>query len=222
MNIETDRNNIRNEGFCLVVESKTPSPIVISVPHDGLSGGVLSGLLSVREKGMILKDSNVWPIAKDILMTCPANAVQGLIPRDFVDYNRSYEKALEDKALRGSYDSYHRNIGHLLQTAIRNHGKRRCLLLDIHGFGIQPRYAPSEGYDIILGTNNRSSIHFDDVDREMAGYLSDLGYRVFLPAEMPVDRRLDSLNGGYTNRRYSGEFGINGIQIEIARKFRTK
>ncbi|HWQ60345.1 MAG TPA: N-formylglutamate amidohydrolase [Candidatus Fimivivens sp.] len=182
----------------------------------------MSGLLNTREKGLTLRDSNVWPLVRDILIGCPANAIRGMIPRGFVDYNRSYEHALEDTALRVPYETYHRNIECLLQTAIGSHGKEQCLLLDVHGFGDQPRYAPPEGYDIVLGTNNRSSIRYGEPDRNLAEFLASLGYRVFLPSERTIDSRPDALNGGFTTSRYSNLFGVNVIQIEIARKYRTK
>lgn len=109
-----------------------------------------------------------------------------------------------------------------MKTAISKHHRENCLLIDLHGFGQQPPYAPPDGYDLILGTSNRATIKFGNPDRELAGFLERSGYRVFLPREKPISQEPDKFNGGFTTYHYSDEFGINAIQIEIARRFRTK
>jgi len=221
------------EKFTWIFEVKAGSPIVIAVPHDpGLSSHDLLGFLNPRKKGVKGRDGYVWPIAKDILLGAKINAVRGLFPRDFIDYNRSLEginyyplsqneaqTALDDMAgLQCFYDYYHQAIARLLIKAIRIYGKKSCLLIDLHGFAKQPSHGE---YDLIFGTGNRITVN-SNIDQAMAAFFSDRGYRVFLPAEEAIGPLEDIYSADFTTRHYAEKFGIDAIQIEIAKKFRTR
>lgn len=222
MKINFKGHAIRYSDFYLSVEKSDPAPILITVPHDGLLKSSLLGLIPMRQNGHHLRDQNVWPLAKDILLNSPASGLRGMIPRILIDYNRPPEEAFEEDELELPYQKYHQKIEQLLETAINKHSRENCLLIDLHGFSLQPSYAPPEGYDLILGTNNRTTIKFGTLDQDLAQFLTALGYTVFLPGEKPLTQFADKFNGGFTNYYYSSKFEINAIQIEIARRFRVK
>jgi N-formylglutamate amidohydrolase len=221
----------RNENFTWSSKATNGSPIVITVPHDrGFHPNDLIGFLKPRERGATIWDMHVWPIVKDILLQVRINAVRGLFPRHFVDYNRppkaidhypfsqgEMETAFDDESLRYIYDSYHRAIASLLTETIRIYGRKKCLLMDFHGFANQPSYGE---YDLILGTGNRTTVR-SNVDQLFADFFSKRDYHVFLPTRETKELQEDIYNGGFTVRHYAKIFTINAIQIEIAKKFRT-
>jgi N-formylglutamate amidohydrolase len=92
------------------------------------------------------------------------------------------------------------------------------LLLDFHGFSSEPDH---DEYDIVLGTDNRSTV-FSEVDRQLFEFLESRGYRILLSSKKKIKEDENRYNGGFTICHHSHEFGINAIQIEIARHFRTK
>lgn len=231
--INLENYTVTMEEFCIVLECKKPTPIIMSVPHDSLSGLDFDDMFLSRQTGG--KDTHTWPIVKDILLNCDVHVVRGLMPRRFVEYNVGYpdnvnyyplsqkeEKvALVDEQLVGQYEYYHSAISRLIEKSKPIFGEAQCLLIDMHGFGTQPEYAPPGGYDMIFGTGNRSSIRHGDIDRKLAGYLKNQGYEVFLPKETTMREIEDALGGGYTTRHHSAQGNINAIQIEIAKKFRS-
>ena len=220
-----------NKEFTWVFETTKGSPIVITVPHDrGFYPHDLFGFFEPREKGVKGHDGHIWPIVKDILLRVRVNAVRGLFPRHFIDYNRSpegisyyplsqkeTETAFDDARLRHIYDYYHRAVTRLLMKSIRTYGQEKCLLVDFHGFTKQPSYGE---YDIILGTGNRITVH-SSIDQALTDFLSDRGYQVFLPVEETIGQQEDVYSADFTVRHYAEKFGIDAIQIEVAKKFRV-
>ncbi len=222
----TDKN------FSWVFEFVIGSPVVITVPHDyGFSSSEIFGLFEQRKDGVKGRDHHVWPIAKDVLLKVGVHAVRGLFPRSFIDYNRSPEginyyplsqekaqTAFDDDSLKSIYDSYHHAIANLLTNAIAKRGREKCLLIDLHGFTNQPSYGE---YDIILGTGNRITIHNSNIDQLFSDFFSARGYKVFLPLEAAIGPLEDKYSADFTTRHYAERFGVDAIQIEVARKFRT-
>ncbi len=220
----------------IVVEAKTPSPVLISVPHDGLPTQTFSGFFEPRTIGHKGRDQNVWPVAKDVLLSANANAVRGLMPRAFIDYNRAWPEginyypltqkevhtALDDNRLSSAYAAYHASIDRMIANSISCFGKQRSLLIDLHGFKKQPPYAPPQGFDLILGTGNRASIPHGDVDRRFAQFMRERGYVVFLPEMSGVGEEEDYYSADFTTRHHSEKHGINVIQVEIAFRFRER
>jgi N-formylglutamate amidohydrolase len=164
----------------------------------------------------------VWPIVRDVLSVYEANVVRGLMPRKFVDYNRPEWEAFELQQFRSTHEAYHGRIFRELRQMQLHHGLDAFLLLDIHGFGVQPPYAPREGYDLILGTGNRTTIAHGDVDQELAHFLEACGYNVFLPSHEIEHPPHERMNGGFTVRSFAREFKVNAIQLEIAPRFRKR
>lgn len=219
------------ESACWKFKSAPLSRVTISVPHDrAFSPHDLSGFLEKRKKGVRGRDPHVWSVVKDIMIAVPANAVRGTFPRDFVDYNRGFiavnyypltqpeaEMALEDNRLYPVYRQYHAAIESLLRDSIERWGREKCLLLDFHGFSKQPPYGQ---FDVILGTGNRRTVG-SEVDRELAEALRSKGYSVFLPEDEGRGPLEDIYSADYTTRHYH-ELGVDTIQVEIAKPFRTR
>lgn len=220
----------------MVCESNTLNPVVISVPHDGLITADLSGFFIERKIGYRGRDMHVWSITKDIIQKYPASAIRGLMPRAFVDYNRSWPNpinyypktqkevhtALDDERLSAFYRYYHDSISRMLRKSIDRFGRESVLLIDLHGFAKQPPYAPAEGYDLILGTGNRITVPCGNIDVQFAQYMCALGYTVFLPKELSLGSEEDYYSADFTTRHHSEKLNINVLQIEIASRFRKK
>lgn len=238
--IELGRYDVSMEEFCLVFECARQTSVVISVPHDTLPGPDFDGLFVSRGKGGV--DKHVWPIVKDIMLKTDVHVVRGLMPRRFVEYNighplnenyyplsqKAERKSLVDERLASQHQFFHEEIKRLLKKAVKANGQAQCLLIDMHGFGQQPVYAPPYGYDLIFGTANRTTIRHgrgltgrEGIDRLLAKRLKTLDYQVFLPKCRPVRPIEDDFSGGYTVRHHSEASEINAIQIEIAKRFRT-
>lgn len=200
----------------------TESPVLLTVPHDGMAARNFKSFLPHRNNDITLHDWATWSIVSDMLDACDANVVRGMLPRTIVDYNRSPAEAFEHTQASDSYSAYHALIGRALSSMRQTHPEDRILLLDVHGFVKQPVYAPEGGYDIILGTGNRSTIAHGEPDRELSDFLIKLGYQVFLPSASPVRPEGDVLNGRYTVRHWSRKLRVNCIQLEIARQFRER
>jgi N-formylglutamate amidohydrolase len=210
----------------------TSSPIVISIPHDGTLKD-FKGIFRSRSCGAVVRDKNVWPIVRDMLETCQAHVVRGLVSRTFIDYNRAWPEAvnyypfprptytaLEDPRLAPLYLHYHKEIDRLIGGSKEKFGAHRNLLIDLHGFSTQPPDAPLSGYDLIFGTNNRGTINYGEPDRRLAEHLRSKGYAVFLPEE--YRREGEMYSADHTACSHARRHGINTLQIEIASRFRLK
>ncbi|MCX6714458.1 MAG: N-formylglutamate amidohydrolase [Candidatus Uhrbacteria bacterium] len=208
--------------YVQVLESRKPSKVLITVPHDGLYGFELEPFLSPRKNGATLHDRGVWPIVRDMLGVCGANVIRGLMSRHYLDYNRNETDAFESPQFQSSYQAYHGRIFHELRQMQNRFGSEELLFLDLHGFGTQPSRAPRDGFDLVFGTGNRSTIPHGEPDQELARFLETRGYTVFLPTEQVQRQPFDPLNGGFTVRAYARELGVNAIQIEIAPRFRHR
>ncbi len=206
--------------YVQVLESRTPSKVLITIPHDGLHGFELEPFLTPRKQGVLLHDRGVWPIARDMLELCGVNVIRGLMSRHYLDYNRREADAFESLQFQASYQMYHGRVFHLLRHMQQRFGSEELLLLDLHGFGTQPSCAPRDGYDLVLGTGNRSTISYGEPDRVLANHLKERGYEVFLPTTVAQRPPADPFNGGFTVRTIARELGVNAIQIEIASRFR--
>ncbi len=240
--IDFEHHRVTNINFTEVWQAKKPSRVVITVPHDGMPNYKWPDKIRDRRKGVTGGDPGVWLIAKDILFGSKRlnirefiSVVKGDIPRGMVDLNRSWpiprsyykgqkpQLALENSRYAPEYRQYHGTIGQLLEESINRYGKAGCLLIDLHGFAKQPDYAPKGGYDLILGTGNRTSIYYGDIDLAMGEYLRHKGYEVFVPGDKSATHQKEDLYAAeFTTRYYATKYKINAVQIETAHKFRDK
>ncbi len=223
-------------------ESKLVNKIIVSVPHDVRANYTWPDQL--RTQGVIHGDLGVWLVAKDLMFEQPMqirldiqdriSVVRTTMPRGLVDMNRrlsvesnysnsEVQTALENLRYTNVYKHYYLELSRLIELGIKTFGTDGLLVLDLHGFKKQPEYAPDGGFDLIFGTDNRKTIFNNDVDIKMGQYLQELGYKVFVPNNNPINgRKEDAYAAGYITRSFSDFYNINVIQIEIAYKFRDK
>ena len=228
---------IENENFSVTYVHAAPSKVVISVPHDGLITEDFSNLFKPRRLGWKGRDKYVWPIVNDILVRSieskyPIDALRFLMSRAYIDANREVKGdknvdpdtlgqiAFDDPKLARVYGHYHEQIIYLLRRSISTHGEKEVLFIDMHGFGKQPKFAPEGGYDLILGTANRTTVPFGEMDKKFTVFMEAKGYKVFLPTETPISPNGDPYSAGHITRLYAKKFGVNALQIEIDSKFR--
>lgn len=216
--------------FIIKIENDD-SPIIISVPHGGVKnsyGSWLNLLFKERaksenpnnneikgEKVVLGGDSQILHVVSDILKRHQANAVIGLLPRLFVDYNRFVpEVAYADEGIKPFYEAYHSAISETIERLSKKWNT--VCLFDFHGFGKQP----IEGveFDIILGSNGESAP--GGLDKKFYETLSDK-YRIFCAGVdgMPAESTL--YKGDTSNLHYSKKYGIDAILVEISPKFRS-
>lgn len=199
----TENLNLTISGFCQVLKHTAPSGVIMTVPHDGIYADQF-GFFQKRDKGadgkraIHMHDIDVWPIVNSVVEhahnrgTC-IDAVRFLAPRMYVDANRpliqnadpASQTALDDRRLIPAYENYYECIRELVTRSVDARGKDRVLFIDCHGFGKQPDIAPPEGFDLILGTDNRATIKHSQIDRDFAEAMRNFGYRVFLPEKIP-------------------------------------
>ncbi len=231
---------IDNENFSITYYNNNgPSRVVLSVPHDGLAAENFTGLFTPRSLGWKGADKYTGPLVNDVMFYALQNglsvdAVRFLMARMFVDANREVptienidsetrgQVAYDDMKLARVFAYYHEQIDYLLQRSICKFGQKNVLFLDVHGFGKQPEFAPKAGYDLILGTANRSTINYGTIDVTFAEFMEGCGYTVFLPTETPIRPSGDPYSAGHITRLYAKKYSINVVQIEIASKFRQK
>lgn len=78
--------------FCLTLTRAKVSNVVLSIPHDGAGRYEFDGIFSPREKGVTVRDMNIWPIGREIFaQTSTVSLVRGMLPRTLVDYNRALD-----------------------------------------------------------------------------------------------------------------------------------
>jgi len=196
-----------NFGIAFVPSMAPPPRVFITVQHDGLSRHVFEGLYENRKSGTE-PDSRTLLLAMRLFRAASPHVgvIYSLFPRSVLETNVPPDEAYRDPALKPLYDSYHQEVEGYLAAAVRAHGT--CALLDLHGFSSdgQPSYAPPGGYDVILGTGNRSTIPHheagteatDDLDYRIRDALTEAGLAVFCPEWEPIlERRWREEAGKY-------------------------
>lgn len=221
----------KQENFVLSIMNDE-SPIIITVPHGGMtnsSGAWLGNIFNKRirsdvpgenfikgEKMVLGGDHNIAHIAFDILKTHQANIVIGLLPREFVDYNRFVpEVACNDERLKEYYDFYHQTISEIIERLKKKWNK--IFLFDLHGFGKQP--IEGREFDIVLGTNGETSIY--ETDKALYSSLINK-YQIFSVGMDGLPAESNLYKGGTTNLFYGKKYGIDTMLVEIAPRFRHK
>ncbi len=167
------------------------------------------------EKIVLGGDGQIMHIVADILKKYEANAVIGLLPRLFVDYNRFVpEVAFTDDRIKFFYQEYHRCIEKIIKKLLIKHGK--VILFDFHGFGSQP--VKGMEFDIILGTNKCSSPN--EIDKFLYSHFKKQ-YQVFCAGMDDLPEESETYKGDTTNFYYYKKYGIDAMLVEIAPKFRS-
>jgi N-formylglutamate amidohydrolase len=102
---------------------------------------------------------------------------------------------------------------------IEKYGVRGCALIDFHGFGTGAKLPWGE-CDLVLGTAYRKTVK-SDIDQALTEFMTERGYKVFLPGPKPVGDLWDHFDGGFITRHYAATYGLDTVQIECAKHFRT-
>ncbi len=205
--------------FGLVFHPGGRPRVVITVQHNGISTTAFEGIFTPMNDGG-LADMNVLPIVMELYRKAYPNVVVvwNQFPRKFLDTNRDkddipkeiycredvFNVPYNDERLAKYYETFYQEIGFLLRNASAEfletmNQNKKGFLLDLHGFRKQPAYAPSAGYDVILGTRNRgtilshqarlSVIKVADLDYSIRDSLKQSGLSVFCPEFEPIRQR---------------------------------
>lgn len=217
-----------NDSSMTRIQSEKPAPVIIAISHDPVSHlSDWQEFLKPRKRGVFGRDKHLWPIIRDmVLLTDKLSVVRGFFPREFIDYNRSFNDIIEpattdNHELQQHYSNYHNAITSFIERflKVKINEIDDCLLLDIHGFERQP--FTDKYYDIILGTNHQKTIRIgSDIVNRLASFLRRHDYNVYVPTENEVIN--EKYCGGFTICYHNVKLGINTIQMEIAKTFRTK
>lgn len=222
---------LKQNNFMFILENNN-SPIIITVPHGGMSnvyGSWLEPLYKKRTKSEnkeenIIKgerivtggDNHILHIVMDIIKEYPANVIVGLLPRAFVDYNRFVpEVAYADENLQRFYQAYHEAIDDTIKRLKKN-PDFDPVLFDFHGFGKQPM--ENKEFDIILGTNGESAPA--RVDKYLYDSLREK-YKIFCANMDGLPKESELYKGDTTNLYYYKKHKIDALLVEIAPKFRN-
>lgn len=185
----------RQFGLVFVPFFDPPPNVFITVQHCGLSSEVFVNLFQERGPGSVT-DLLTLPLAMDIFRSASPHVgvIYNQFSRRYVETNVEPEDGYSDPRLAPYYNAFHQEIDNRLAEAARAYGP--CLLLDLHGFAGQPSYAPPDGYDVILGTDNRATVRHtqseysvgkkDDLDYRLTALLEKSGLSVFCPEREPL------------------------------------
>jgi hypothetical protein len=156
--------------------------------------------------------------------------------RDYVDFNREIECAIEpsnDKTAENIYHDYHKGILRIIQQMHSQNENGLHFIFDIHGTGrkeVKDSNGQIHPIDIIIGTDQRRSIHAltkidpDSFwgDKGLINLLKSKNKKVWPPNPTEeADSRI--LDGGYTIKTFgSSQFndGLVAIQCEVVREHR--
>jgi predicted N-formylglutamate amidohydrolase len=227
-------SRLNEKNFVLSVE-ESDSPIILTVPHGGMSQMYSSWLenffrkrqkpdysqstekIPTGERVALGRDGQIWHVVSDILKNYSTNAVMGLIPRVFIDYNRLIpEVAYVDQRLKVFYDYYHERVSRIIEKIILIHGK--AILFDMHGFGKQP--LNDRTFDFIIGTNDGETSP-NKIDSFVYEQMKDK-YQIFCSGQDDLPTESDAYKGDTTNLYYHKKYNIDSLLIEISPKFRSK
>lgn len=183
-------------------------PIVLTVPHDGTLTGL--GEVNLPNYGKKPRDMAVRSLARDVFLQLyketneiPSLVIQRVNRRHITPQIKEYF----DQTCIETVDSVRLQNGNALH-------------IDLHGFTAQPVLGT---YDLILGTGHRKSMSESKLDHELAEFMSQKGYAVYLPTNSPIEGELYSASNSRTlvQRILQAEVPDTiSLQIEIARHFR--
>lgn len=183
-------------------------PILFSVPDDG-SDTVLGGIELVKNLESYPRDVAVRSIAKDIYIYVLkiAHVSPGMIIQRI---HRSYVSEEIQDCFDNRIKSYLRNVS----------DSHQFLFLDLHGFTKQPSIG---NYDLILGTGHRKTVGQANIDFKFAEFMSQKGYKVYVPGEGKIEGELYMAEAERTEVQKILQMGLKNVialQIEVSKSFR--
>jgi N-formylglutamate amidohydrolase len=203
-------------------------PVILTVPHGGSEPipGVPERTGENADKFTATRDVRTIELAQSLadaieqeLGSRPYTIAAGF-SRKYLDVNRRAQDAFEDEDARGCYEAYH----HAVRASVDDVHRRwkHGLLLDVHGQGQKPDMIWRGTEDGLAVRKLRDRHGWEPLTglHGFFGVLADRGYPIFPAAPEDSER---PLNGGYTLETYGSHQprGIDAIQVEVGRDFRT-
>ncbi len=220
------------EADLFVLFERGTLPIILSAPHDGTLP--LPDTPPRRGQGVAqfqtVRDTDTAAIARRTAQRLQEHLrgrvwlVVARCERRYVDVNRPAELAYESPAGRQVYERYHAALREACREVRRRYAAG--LLLDIHGQGQYPQA-------ICRGTNDGRTVE-RLIERYgwgaitgrdgLLGGLQRRGYTILPDCQdrpnSPNNREVPQFRGGYIVRTYSGEWGIDAVQLEVGVQYR--
>lgn len=196
-------------------------PIVLTVPHDGW--------LEKIGKTQLLKDSILSPGSRDMAARVVARDIYVYALRK-IGQTPSLAICLVKRQYQSIQTQRHfeSTAVNLIMEAKEHRPDRRTLLIDLHGFKEQPDIRE---YDLIFGTDHRRSVSGSNIDIELAEFMTNRGYSVYLPTEEIKEAERYGAGGErdadkitpLVQEIIAAEIpGVDAVQIEIADRFRQR
>lgn len=212
-------------------------PIIISAPHGGKNR---VEEIPTRIKGIVGIDKQTDILALDLVENIKRiserrsfkiknpSYIISKVHRCKVDLNREETDAYNHKSklAKEFYRFYHDNVKEIILHNLEKFG--HSLLVDIHGFEKNKRPAGFRDVELILGTNNLSSMFPDSIPKKLWGKnLRGKIIKRFNELNIPIApghriRREYALTGGYIIKNYGASKIKNSqaIQIEFSDRIR--
>lgn len=187
---------------------QSQSPVVLSVPHDGMM--IIPG--AGKRLHAKPRDLGTLPFALTLQMELHSLGVEPTLVwfalhRSQVDPNREDPAQACVPWLENEFNAFHETLDHTLEPKLERFGQ--CLLLDFH------RCSFLEGPDIILGSDHHRTSQ-QSLDRVLARHLRPTYSVAFSPdPTLGIDSRY---RGGWIIRRAAkrfGNLGLDAVQIEL-------
>ena len=212
-------------------------PLIISVPHGGL---LECSSIPQRQIGILGIDRGTIEFSKNFVNQIEQRFktehskdkkpfyIFSKIQRSKLDLNRSESEAYDQISFiaREIYNYYHFKIKEWILGNLKTYN--RSTLIDIHGFERDKRPSGFRDVDLILGTNNLTSLfHKPTPKRDWGKNIRGRIIQKFLEFNIPIApghprRREYVLKGGYITRMYGASHipKSQTIQIEISDRIR--
>ncbi|MFW9900457.1 MAG: hypothetical protein ACFFDY_04120 [Candidatus Thorarchaeota archaeon] len=212
-------------------------PLIISVPHGGL---LECSSIPRRQIGILGIDKGTIEFSKNFINQIEQRFkikdskdkkpfhIFSKIQRSKLDLNRRESEAYNQISFiaREIYNYYHFKIKEWILGNLKTYN--RSILIDIHGFERDKRPSGFRDVDLILGTNNLTSLFHEPVPkRDWGKNIRGRIIQKFLEFNIPIApghprRREYVLKGGYITRMYGASHIPKNqtIQIEISDRIR--
>lgn len=211
----------RDDALLLVVPGDLP--LVIAAPH---GGGLRPEAWPVREGGVLVRDTNTFPLAVALAEAIrrrtgqQPSLIASKVHRRHLDLNRDAKQAgAEQGAAQAQlWKDYHGSIELACQEA-QQRGDGRALMIDLHGHG-HAHGLIELGFAVSAQTLRQTDADLVDAawirgPTSLGAELDRRGWKsVPSPARPAPELGQEYFNGGYTVRRHRGE-GLRSIQIEL-------
>ncbi|QDU23289.1 N-formylglutamate amidohydrolase [Urbifossiella limnaea] len=200
-------------------------PVIISAPHGGT--GEIPGVPTRRGVGLPTGPNGFYtgrdPGTEELAATLAVEVflktgkrpylVTARFSRRYVDANRPADVAYESPRAKPVYDAYHDTLAGFCKEVRKVHG--RGLLLDVHNQATFPD-------SVVRGTQDGKTVallrqRFGEKAHcgpdSLLGLLGGAGFKTH-PAKLD-GKEHDNFNGGYIVRTYSGDYGLDAVQLEF-------